>query len=140
MRCLSHRHRSWRALRACVPQDFEINKEVPYSFLENAPFFLRKKCLQNVVPPKFEMLPTSPAAPPPSLERNALFTANCGKIMECKYLVISNSPGHLFLRNFVLKQLANCVTMQGNENCMIKLFDVSCLAWFTSIPTGVNRG
>ena len=41
------------------PQDFEINKEVPSKFLENAPFFLRKRCPRSVVPPKFEMLPTS---------------------------------------------------------------------------------
>ena len=26
------------------PQDFAIKKEVPFSFLESAPFFLRKKC------------------------------------------------------------------------------------------------
>ena len=40
-----------------VPPRFR--KELPFSFLENAPFFLRKKCLLNVVPPKFKVLPTS---------------------------------------------------------------------------------
>ena len=45
---------------ARAPQDFAINKEVPFSFLENAPFFLRKKCPRSVVAPKFEMLPIRP--------------------------------------------------------------------------------
>ena len=40
------------------PQGFAINKEVPFLFSES-PFFLRKKCPQNVVLPKFEMHPTS---------------------------------------------------------------------------------
>ena len=43
---------------AC-PQDFAIDKEVSFLFLENAPFLLRKKCPRGVVSPKFEMLPTS---------------------------------------------------------------------------------
>ena len=34
-----------------VPQhDFAINKEVPFLFLESAPFFFRKKCPRSVVP------------------------------------------------------------------------------------------
>ena len=41
------------------PQDFAMNKEVPSLFLENAPVFLRKKCPRSVMPPKFELLPTS---------------------------------------------------------------------------------
>ena len=36
---------------ARAPQDFAINKEVPFSFLENAPIFLRKMCPRSVVPP-----------------------------------------------------------------------------------------
>ena len=40
------------------PLDFAINKEVPFLFCKNGPFFFRKKCPRSVVPPKFEMLPT----------------------------------------------------------------------------------
>ena len=36
------RRRKRGALGARAPQDFSINKEVPYSCLEHAPFFLRK--------------------------------------------------------------------------------------------------
>ena len=41
------------------PKDVAVNKEVPFLFLENAPFFLRKEYPRIVVPPKFEILPTS---------------------------------------------------------------------------------
>ena len=41
------------------PQDFAINKEVPFLFLESAPFFLRKSALEVWCPSKFEMLPTA---------------------------------------------------------------------------------
>ena len=42
------------------PKDFTINREVQFQLLENAPFYLRKKCPPSVVPPaKVEMLPTS---------------------------------------------------------------------------------
>ena len=41
------------------PQDFAMNKEVPFLVLENTPFFLRKNSLRSVMPSKFEMLPTS---------------------------------------------------------------------------------
>ena len=47
------------ALGVRAPQDFAINKEVPFLFSENFPCFLRKNCPRSVVPPKFEMLPTS---------------------------------------------------------------------------------
>ena len=42
------------ALGACGPQDFAINKEVPFSILENALLSALK-----VSSPKFEMLPMS---------------------------------------------------------------------------------
>ena len=42
-----------------APQDFAMNKEVPFSFLENAPFFLRKTVPSKRRASKFEMLPTS---------------------------------------------------------------------------------
>ena len=42
--CNKHRRRNRACVRARAPQDFAINKEVPFSFLESAPFFLRKKC------------------------------------------------------------------------------------------------
>ena len=32
------------------PQDFAINKEVPFLFLESAPFLLRRRCPQSAVP------------------------------------------------------------------------------------------
>ena len=38
------------ALGARAPQDFVINKEVPFLFLESAPFLLRKRCPRSVVP------------------------------------------------------------------------------------------
>ena len=41
------------------PQDFAINKEVPFSFIENAPFILRIPVPSKCCAPKFEMLPTS---------------------------------------------------------------------------------
>ena len=41
-----------------VPQDFAVNKEVPFLFLENASFFLRNKVPSKCRAPKFEMLPT----------------------------------------------------------------------------------
>ena len=40
------------------PQDFAMNIEVPFYFQE-MPLFLLKKCPRSVVPPKFEILPTS---------------------------------------------------------------------------------
>ena len=40
------------------PQDFAINKEVPFLFSENA-LFLKEKSALKVSCPKFEMLPTS---------------------------------------------------------------------------------
>ena len=48
-------------LGARAPQDFAVNKEVPFLFLENARVYFGKKCPQSVMslPPKFEMLPTS---------------------------------------------------------------------------------
>ena len=39
------------ALGACAPRDFAINKEVPFSFLENVPFLLRKSALEVSCPP-----------------------------------------------------------------------------------------
>ena len=44
-----HRPRNSGHWGTC-PQDFAINKEVPFLFLESAPFFLRKKCQLSVVP------------------------------------------------------------------------------------------
>ena len=41
------------------PQDFAINIEVLFSFLENAPFYLRCNVPSKCRAPKFEMLPTS---------------------------------------------------------------------------------
>ena len=49
-------------------QDFAMKKEVPFSLSENAPFFLRKTCPRSIVPPKFEMLPTSLMVRPHSSE------------------------------------------------------------------------
>ena len=40
-------------------QGFAINKEVSFLFLEDAPFFLRKKVPSKCRAPKFEMHPTS---------------------------------------------------------------------------------
>ena len=43
-----------RGTGACAhppPQDFAINKEVPFQFIENDSFFLRKKCPWSVLPP-----------------------------------------------------------------------------------------
>ena len=40
-----------QALEVRVPQDFAVNKEVSFPFLENTPFFLMKKCPRSVVPP-----------------------------------------------------------------------------------------
>ena len=47
---LKHRCRNRGALGARDPQDFAINEEVPFLFLESAPVFLRKKCPRSVVP------------------------------------------------------------------------------------------
>ena len=54
-----HGRRNRGALGARAHKDFSVNKEVPFLFLENAPFYLGKKCPLSVVPPMFEMLPTS---------------------------------------------------------------------------------
>ena len=53
------RRRNRGALGARAPQSFSINKEVPFSCLEHAPFFLRKIVPSKCRAPKFEMLPTS---------------------------------------------------------------------------------
>ena len=45
------------ALGARAPR-FAVNNKVPFSFGENVPF-LRKKCPRSIVPPNFEMVPTS---------------------------------------------------------------------------------
>ena len=57
--CLKHRRRNRGTLGARTPQDFAINKEVPFSFSESGPFFLRKSALKVSCPSKLEMLPTS---------------------------------------------------------------------------------
>ena len=41
----------------CLPLDFAVNKELPFLFSENVPFFLRKSVLEASCPPKFETLP-----------------------------------------------------------------------------------
>ena len=41
------------------PKDFAINKEVPFLFLESAPFSQENSALEVSCPSKFEMLPTS---------------------------------------------------------------------------------
>ena len=46
-----------------LPQDFAINKEVPFFILENAPFS-KERVLSKRRAPKFEMLPTSLAISP----------------------------------------------------------------------------
>ena len=44
------------ALGPHAPQDFAINKEIPFSFSENAPFFLRNKVPSKCHALKCEML------------------------------------------------------------------------------------
>ena len=39
----NHRRRNGGALGARAPQDFAINKEVPFLFLEKKPLFLKEK-------------------------------------------------------------------------------------------------
>ena len=51
-------HRDQEGIRGTCPQDFAVNKEVPFSFLENASIFLRGKVPSRCRAPKFEMLPT----------------------------------------------------------------------------------
>ena len=53
------RRRNRVALGVRAPQDLAINKEVPFSFLKNAPFSYGKSALEVPCHPKFEILPTS---------------------------------------------------------------------------------
>ena len=49
----------------CPPKILQKTKNCPFPFLENTPFFLRKKVPSKCRAPKFEMLPTSLSYPPP---------------------------------------------------------------------------
>ena len=54
-----HRRRNRGGTGGTCPQEFAINKEVPFLYVGNAPFLKEKGVLKVSCHPKFEMLPTS---------------------------------------------------------------------------------